>query len=63
MTDFPIMKTWPLPEEALRAPRKIPAEAAIPHATSGEPRDLSEELTPAISAEIARRARQRRYTP
>lgn len=63
MPDFPIMKTWPLPEEALRAPRKIPAEAAPIQPAAADPRDLSEELTPAISAEIARRARQRRYTP
>lgn len=68
MTDpaYPTAATYPLPEGALRSPLRPPErEASGEGRTSPLPDEsaLCEALTPLISTAIARRARQRRYTP
>ena len=59
---FPAVKAYPLPI-ALKAPRisaaeDAPAPSAVEHASDEQPDDFAA----AVSAQIARRARQRRYT-
>nr|MBR4280923.1 hypothetical protein [Clostridia bacterium] len=64
-TPFPTVSTWPLPSEALTHPAVTPAPEAAQNAPADlltDTQALCEALTPAISAAIARRARQRRYT-
>lgn len=66
MTDhaFPAVASYPLPAEALRAPLPSPDKASAETAASpNDPRSRDEALLETISAAIARRARQRRYTP
>lgn len=61
---LPRVPKAPLPEAQLAAPlarSRVPS--AADEATFPDPRDLSEALEPLISAAIARKARQRRYTP
>lgn len=54
----------PLPEAALRAPLQPLAASEQPrHADPLHADDLAALLEPIISASIARKARQRRYTP
>lgn len=68
MTDeprhFPRISNITLPEAQLTAPfsPRVNRESAG-HTASPDPRELSEALEPLISAAIARKARQRRYTP
>lgn len=62
----PAVPTWELPASALRAPLPQEAAASAPNAEPPFPYDeesLCEALTPLISAAIARKARQRRFTP
>ena len=65
-TPFPTVTAWPLPTEALRTP--LPEAASVPSAEANapemtpDPAALTEAIAPLISAAIARRARQRRYT-
>ena len=66
MTDhaFPAVASYPLPEAALRAPLPAPDKADAETAASpNDPLSPDEALLETISAAIARRARQRRYTP
>lgn len=63
---FPAVAGYPLPAAELRAPLRAAErdsaddtrEAAYP-----DTNELCEAMTPLISAAIARKARQRRYTP
>lgn len=62
----PTAAVYPLPERELRAPLHVSALSApetTDEARQSNPNALSEALTPLISTAIARRARQRRYTP
>ena len=66
MTDptRPVVPTYPLPVSALRAPLTArQAGAARTEARQEEPSAEREALAETISAAIARKARQRRYTP
>ena len=69
MTDpiisLPLVTEIPLPDTVLRAPlrRRQAAEPPSPDAPAADPAALCEVLEPLISASIARKARQRRYTP
>jgi len=66
MTDatFPSVASYPLPDAALRAPLATPDKpSADAAATPNDPQSRNEALLETISAAIARRARQRRYTP
>lgn len=66
MTDksYPTVPEYPLPAPALRAPLTARrADAERREARPVDPSDLREALTEAISESIARKARQRRYTP
>lgn len=69
MTDpiisLPVVAAIPLPDTVLRAPlrRQQAAEPPSPDAAAADPAALCEVLEPLISAAIARKARQRRYTP
>lgn len=69
MTDpiisLPLVTEIPLPDTVLRAPlrRQQAAEPPLPDAPAADPAALCEVLEPLISAAIARKARQRRYTP
>lgn len=63
---FPTVAGYPLPAAELRAPLRAAAlDDADPARETAFPdtNDLCEALTPLISAAIARKARQRRYTP
>lgn len=64
--DFPTVADYPLPAAELRTPLR-PAERDSPgtrrEAAFPDANDLCEAMTPLISAAIARKARQRRYTP
>ena len=65
-TSHPTAAVDPLPERELRAPLRVSALSTpetTDEAQQSTPNALSEALTPLISAAIARRARQRRYTP
>ncbi len=64
--DIPIIPSARLPVAELRAPmspreQRTPDEPAQP--SQADIHRLCELLEPAISAAIARKARQRRYTP
>ena len=60
---FPTVRAWSLPEAALTRPAPAAEKADAPESTQPtDPQALCEALTPIISAAIARRARQRRYT-
>ena len=63
-TPFPTVNTWRLPAETMTHPAASPLEPLQADAAPSSPdtQALCEALTPAISAAIARRARQRRYT-
>lgn len=68
MADHPLLlphvPDTPLPVTQLSAPlppRNDPSSSAA--SMPADPHDLSESLEPLISAIIARKARQRRYTP
>lgn len=66
-TPFPTVATWPLPPQVQHLPeRAAPAEAipadSSPGSADYDPEALCEAIAPMISAAIARRARQRRYT-
>lgn len=69
MTDpiisLPVVAAIPLPDTVLRAPlrRRQATEPPSPDAAAADPAALCEVLEPLISAAIARKARQRRYTP
>ena len=61
---LPHVPEAPLPEAQLTAPLPRPRDpTTADEATFPAPHDLSEALEPLISAAIARKARQRRYTP
>lgn len=63
--DFPQVVSYPLPQE-LRAPLQAPEQKSrgkTEDRQAPEINDLCEALAPLISASIARKARQRRYTP
>lgn len=58
------LKNIPLPEAALRLPlRPAPGSAHAGSEAGTPPEALAALLEPLISAAIARKARQRRYTP
>ncbi len=67
MHDLPSVPSAELPIRELRAPLKIPDGASptdsAEQASLPDVRALCDLLEPAISAAIARKARQRRYTP
>jgi len=63
---FPTVKTWPLPQEARALPQAVPVnplpiDDRRPGSAADDPEALSEAIAPAVSAAIARRARQRRF--
>lgn len=63
---FPTVKSWPLPREAHALPQEAPAtplpdDDLRPRSAAEDPKALSEAIAPAVSAAIARRARQRRF--
>ena len=63
---FPTVPGYPLPSTALRTPLRTAAQdrQQLTHQNAApDPNDLCEAMTPLISAVIARKARQRRYTP
>lgn len=63
--DFPQVVSYPLPKE-LRAPLRAPEQKSrdkTEERQAPEINNLCETLAPLISAAIARKARQRRYTP
>ncbi len=62
---LPTVAPFALPAAALRAPLAAPAEARKERTWADSPdiHALCELLEPAISAAIARKARQRRYAP
>lgn len=64
-TTFPTVAAYPLPTDDLRTPLKPRPAPSIDarQAAQPDPSALSEAMAPAISAAIARRAKQRRYTP
>lgn len=58
------LKNIPLPEASLRLPLRSSAAPADPRTPEDvSPDTLASLLEPIISAAIARKARQRRYTP
>lgn len=59
----PTIPVFDLPESELRAPLRHPVQEASAPAAPIDLNELCEQLTPLISAAIARAARQRRYTP
>lgn len=63
-TPFPIVAAWTLPAEALQTPppAAAPAPEEVETPTAPDPNTAVEAIAPLISAVIARRARQRRYT-
>lgn len=66
MAELPKVEKWTLPADMLRTPGRSVEESAQENTADHSvvnPDELCEALTPLISAAIARRTRQRRYTP
>jgi hypothetical protein len=63
-TKFPTVAAWPLPMQALRkpVPAEPPRQEPAPHPDAPDTETAAEAIAPLVSAAIARRARQRRYT-
>ena len=62
-THLPTAAVYPLPPALQRLPEDHTASAETSNSYSHDLNALCEALEPLISAAIARKARQRRYTP
>lgn len=63
---YPTVAGYPLPAAELRAPLRATERGSADDARKAaypDTNELCEAMTPLISAAIARKARQRRYTP
>lgn len=63
-TKFPTVAAWPLPQQALRQPATTapPRQEPAPQSDAADAETAAGAIAPLVSAAIARRARQRRYT-
>lgn len=60
---FPTVAAYPLPASLARLPEAAPEKPHTDETTPTEGSDDRDDLVQAVSDAIARRARQRRYTP